>query len=249
MIVSSHFCRTGNTGDLESAPDRHLPIHVGAVVPYGKPIPKCDAVIFGGGALGGGLGRVAELALARVKIAWGVGVSRHGAREPGPALRGLDLYGSREWGQEGAIWAPCASCMSPLFDIGYPITHEAVLYLNADPGIRERYPVSVEGLPVLANDVRFDEAVAFLGSGSIVVTNSYHGAFWATLLGRRVVLVNPYSSKFYGFRHPPAITQCDDWRAAAPAAARYPEALEECRAATVAFYARVQGLIETRAVA
>lgn len=35
----------------------------------------------------------------------------------------------------------------------------------------------------------FNETVAFLGSSEVVLTTSYHGLYWATLLGRKVVVL------------------------------------------------------------
>jgi hypothetical protein len=43
----------------------------------------------------------------------------------------------------------------------------------------------------------FNEVLEFLSSASVVITNSYHGAYWASLLGRKVVVVNAFSSRFY----------------------------------------------------
>jgi hypothetical protein len=41
----------------------------------------------------------------------------------------------------------------------------------------------------------------------VVVANTYHGAYWATLLGRRVIVAAPFSNKFFGFRHEPVIVR------------------------------------------
>ncbi len=182
-----------------------------------------------------------------VSITWGCGSSRHGEKEPWGHPEGYALAGVREWSEDrerAGLWAPCASCMSPLFDVDYEIKHEAVLFVNASEGIRTRYPVAVGLQPFMKNDRPMDEIVAFLGSAEVIVTDSYHGILWGTLLGRKVVAV-PYSSKFYGFRHPPAYSRNGglDWRAEALGARIYPGALEECRSASRAFYKRALGAV------
>ena len=48
----------------------------------------------------------------------------------------------------------------------------------------------------------FEDVVAFLGSGAVIVTNSYHGAYWATLLGRPTVLWNPWCSEILLLKYP-----------------------------------------------
>jgi len=176
-------------------------------------------------------------------IAWGIGSSRHGEITPWPDPKGFALVGVREADQgraEAGTWVPCVSCMSPLFDCSYLKQHEAVLFLNASPSIMESYPAKVGGLPTMLNNQPMGKVVAFLGSAETIVTNSYHGIYWGTLLGRQVVAL-PYSSKFYCIRFPPAYSRDGglDWFRAARTGLTWPDALEECRAVTRAFYDRV----------
>lgn len=243
MIVFSHIRDVNNAGDMASCPAEWFDFPEHVVQTYNAPVNGCDAIVYGGGTMMNWLnGRK----LPQVKrIGWGIGSSRHGITEPWPTPDGFSLLGAREWDPNHPDrWAPCASCMSPLFDELYTPEHEAVFFTNADPGIRRSYPVSVDGLPAMENNRSMGEIVAFLGSADVVVTNSYHGVFWATLLGRGVVCI-PYSSKFYGFRHPPAYSadRGQDWRSAADKAQAYPEALAECRAATRAFYGRAMDIL------
>jgi hypothetical protein len=238
-LVASHFAGSANVGDAVCCPadyfDFGAPVEV---VRFREQIPPCDAVIFGGGAIGNNIGKVAARAPARIKIAWGLGETRHRRMTADPAPTGFDLFGSRDDGQAGAEWVPCASCMSPLFDVSREIQHDAVLYFN-----RRRPLPPVDGIPANHNEVGFDEAVEFLASGDVVVTNSYHGAYWAHLLGRFVVIVDPYSSKLRQFRYPPAYADAGDWSAVLGAAVKYPDALEEARAANRAFFKRAMDLI------
>ena len=72
-------------------------------------------------------------------------------------------------------------------------------------------------------------------SGETVITNSFHGTYWALLLKRKVVCI-PFSSKFYGFRYPPAYCTDGDWRKAARQASVRPDALEDARHHNLKFY-------------
>ncbi len=255
MIYFSHIRDTGNTGDLMSGPANWFNFPEHRVVNYDEPIgPDATAVIYGGGTMTNWL-QGKQLRPANGKnIAWGIGSSRHGETDPWPQPAGLDLAGVREWTaarEAMGLWVPCASCMSPLFDEAYEITRRAAVFTNASPGIRERYPVAFVPLPpTMENDRPMAEVVAFLGSAETVVTDSYHGIYWATLLGRRVVAL-PYSSKFFGLRHPPAYSRDRglDWKARAKQAQIYPAALEQCRRASRAFYGRVLETIGARQAA
>lgn len=245
MIVFKHIRRTRNTGDLMSCPAYWFPFDH-QILDINDPLPAdCTAVVYGGGTLTQWAGR--NVATHKhTSVLWGTGSTVHGETATPPTPAGFVIAGTREWRGIPDEWAPCASCMSTLFDRRYPITRGAVLFVNADQSIKERYPLQVSGIETMDNTAPMEEIVPFLGSASIVVTNSYHGVYWATLLGRRVVCV-PYSSKFYNFRHPPAysLERGADWRDRAEEATAYDSAsvLTECRGANIRFNGRVLELV------
>lgn len=241
LIVFAHIRRTRNIGDLMCCPGDYFDFGDAAFYDIRDEIPPCDAVIYGGGAIEPRL-RVHGAhrgVRARRKIAWGVGTSLHGKTAAPEVVGDMDLVGVRELGREGAVYAPCVSCMHPIFDEAFERRHAAVLFSNADKKIARP---EVVGLPELRNVASFEDTVAFLGSGDVVVTNSYHGVYWATLLGRRVVCL-PYSSKFYGFRFPPTYSAAEGVADAVEAAVPHPGALIDCRRESLAFRDRVAGLL------
>ena len=246
MIVFSHILNADNTGDEMSGPYRWFEFGRHVALNYSTPLPpETSAVIYGGGTMTNWLrGRTLPTV---PRIGWGIGSSRHGETEPWPDVPGLVLAGYREWAPErDSQWVPCASCMSPLLDSPPEPTQPAVLFVN--PAIEGRYPVTVGNLPRMENTRPMAEIIAFLASGETVVTNSYHGVYWATLLGRKVVAL-PYSSKFYGLRHPPAYSRDRglDWHRHQPKV--YPDALAECRTRNMDFYGRVRAAIGGRVAA
>lgn len=174
-------------------------------------------------------------------ICWGAGHNAHGSDRIGriDLLDRFDLVGLRDYGH-GYDWVPCVSCMDPAFDRPYPIEHEVAIYEHHT----YRFSDVAPSVPRLSNDCPdFGKVLAFLGSAETVVTTSYHGAYWATLLGRKVVVADPFSSKFGGFKHPPVICSSEDWRRAVPRARAYPESLAECRVANLAFADKVDEAI------
>lgn len=257
-----------NAGDWHSAPFRYFDLgdtwvdilswhskEAQAAQPA-KPDELRGHVVLGGGGLIAKTFHpvMAQLASWRPSlqslIAWGVGESEHVDRSGGLVLPyagtlpdymdSFDLIGVRDFGgapDPRVHWTPCASCMSPLFDRAYPVIREAVVYEH------KRIPVPIDGPDRMSNDGGdLDSKVAFLGSAEIVITNSYHGAYWATLLGRRVIAI-PNMSKMYRFRHPPVICEASSWQRYAPLAVAYPEALAQCREATRAFHGKVAAVI------
>ena len=75
-------------------------------------------------------------------------------------------------------------------------------------------------------------------SARAVVTNSYHGAYWATLLGKRVTVVGG-GSKVRMLKHRPVFATAIDWWQKLEEAECYPHALEECRDRNAEFCAEI----------
>lgn len=208
-----------------------------------------DVGIYGGGKIFGGLSTYdgVRAADAKLNIAWGVStvqafpVSLRYAR----AKRMCDVTGSRDFGDRGYDWVPCASCMAPAFDAPPPPDHDVVFYghggMTAKQGLTP--PAS---MPTLTNNAdTLDSALAFIASGRTVVSNSYHGVYWALLMGRRVICV-PFSKKFNNYREAPAYATPRNWLDRLDTAVARPDMLALCRAASRSFYEdtlrRIEGL-------
>lgn len=149
----------------------------------------------------------------------------------------FDLMGVRDAGSPYK-WVPCVSCMHPALDvhISGQAQHEVALYAHHDDAQWKQEILAnlSPGTPVLDNDAEFDEVLSFISATDLLLTNSFHGVYWATLLGRRVIAF-PSSSKFYSLKHPVPLCDPSDWRRFTRMATRYPEAIEECRAANKAY--------------
>jgi hypothetical protein len=175
-------------------------------------------VIVGGGGIAGGRGWqqiqhvVKSLPTATPVVIWGMGINEHGRldRHYNDALHYLEqrpnvLIGLRDCFYK--TYVACASCLRPEFDSRFRVEHEIVFYAHHE------FSDLVLPCPTMSNRVEgnpldyFQRVIAFLGSADIVVTNTYHGAYWATLLNRNVVVVAPFSNKFMGLRYEPVIVQ------------------------------------------
>jgi hypothetical protein len=140
-------------------------------------------------------------------------------------------------------WVPCVSCMHSAFDDVPSPSDEVVAFLHGKES--KGFDVAFENIPTKYNiDLsyssdpmhEFKEVVEFLARGKVVVTNSYHGMYWATLLGRRVIAL-PNASKFLSFKYESSFCyDVADWRSKVACSQQYPQALEECREATMRFY-------------
>jgi hypothetical protein len=121
-----------------------------------------------------------------------------------PYLKAFDLVGIRDAGFD-YDWVPCASCMNPTFDKKREIKHDFVVFSH------RKFQIKIDRFPRMSHDTQsLEEVIDFLGSGETIITSSYHGGYWGTLLGRRVITF-PFSTKFLTFKHIPSIYPVSEW--------------------------------------
>jgi hypothetical protein len=199
-ILALHVRETKNLGDLWSCPLHYFKFSGFDVVFADVRNPpldmRPDVVIYGGGSI------TTCLSMWDCPtIAWGVGHTERqrpwGEKMIAEHLRATALckvYMPRDWmpGLERCV--PCASCMHPAFDQALDIKpeHDVIRY-SAARRVEVKEPADT---PHRTNeDGSIEEALRFIASGRKVVTSSYHGAYWARLLGREVEVVS-WGSKF-----------------------------------------------------
>lgn len=149
------------------------------------------------------------------------------------ALAGYQLVGIRDYGTEYS-WVPCASCMHPALSKTYSIKNDIIFFEHKKQLIKSS-DFGNESIPRFINSgSNVEQTIELLGSANIILTNSYHGAYWGTLLGKKVILVGgPWSNKFNFFKHSvPMVIKKDDWRDALDKSIIYTDALDECRSVT-----------------
>jgi len=130
---------------------------------------------------------------------WGIGLNYHGVQaQLYPKF--LDECGMVGMRERGNPWnfVPCPSCMASEFDSALEVkpTFEYVIYQHRDWQIQGHYPR-------LTNEAEsLGVVLKHIASGATVITNTFHGAYWAKLLGRNVALNAPFSNRFLAI---------DDW--------------------------------------
>ncbi len=119
------------------------------------------------------------------------------------------------FGLKPLLYVPCASVMHPAFDEAMHVAslYGAVAYIQKDPLM-----VELPGIPTMSNATRAaynfagdgrppakqvapaespGRAIRFIAQGEVIITNSYHGALWGQQLGKPIVVVDGWSTKFY----------------------------------------------------
>jgi len=237
MITNIYRINYSNCGDLSSSPFNYFsaPFPVNRVC-----ISSLDKVrqnyfsVFGGGGLIydewlKGLSSYFNDCKG-IAIGWGVGLNIHelGNKALYPSfVNRFQLLGVRDFGF-GLRWVPCASCMHHAFDHKYHITKEIGVFEHVE------VPLNVEH-PKFKNNKTVEEALEFIGGCEKIITNSYHGAYWSLLLGKKVIVLPvENSSRFYFFKHKPKIVDYGSLNF--EGCQIYENALQECRDANKTFY-------------
>lgn len=157
------------------------------------------------------------------------------------ALANYKLVGVRDYGHQFP-WVPCASCMHPALSKKYEIKNDIIFFEHKKQLIKST-EFGSDPIPRFINSGgNVEQTIELLGSSNIILTNSYHGAYWGTLLGKRVMLVGgAWSNKFNFLKHPvPIIGKKDDWRTMIDQAKEHKTALEECRNVTQSWWKKIQ---------
>jgi len=181
------------------------------------------------------------------KILWGAGHNKQNWNNNDAIkwpswMSSFDLIGVRDY-MQGYEWVPCASCMHPAFDKEYEIINKVIWFEHKKQLVKPADLSYGEPVPRFANSgSNIDQIIAILGSAETVITNSYHGVYWATLLGRKVICPDPWSSKFFYFKHEPTFCKVKEVADNIELAETYPNALQECRDANLQFWEKVQKL-------
>lgn len=173
------------------------------------------------------------------------------------------LLGLRDFGglhKPGIPWVPCVSCVHPAFDAEIRCMTDdgavrcdhlvedgraekvGILTSTVPEGnqVKEHVPEWIRSGLITRNDVHSNHGedlqpiVDFLRRYDVIITSSYHAAYWSTLLGKKVIICKIWSDKLLWMKHPPTLYS-GDIRKDIANAQRFPNALEESRLATYRF--------------
>lgn len=249
-FANTTFCR--NIGDAASSPIHYWRWPVNAVHLDTRNYVEGPVIFGGGGLLMEGMDQHllrAFITHSEPKIAWGIGLNyTDGVTSYPEWLRYFNLVGVRDFNSTQFFpYVPCASCMHPAFDqVFREPEFDYVIYQHGNlPPI---LPDSIA--PRMSNYsespmAAVDDVIRFLACGKAVVTNCYHGVYWAQLVNRPVLCMPTSSNKFKHFEHPPVTIDPAGATEFIPRHSNVPsDFLQTCRERNIAFQKQVVELIE-----
>lgn len=214
--MTVHFVYSKNTinsGDLACGyyryfADKFQPYNVAiwdiGNIDFSK-ISKNDVVIIGGGGLlnnsdlwNYNINRLSQK--SRYCFLFGVGFNAHKSGKiiiplKLKNLRGLAIRDYQHPSQ--GKYVPCASCLLPELEKKYEIKRKYGVVKHFQHELSQEL-----NLPMIMNDAPLDDILEFIGSSEIIITNTYHAVYWATLMRKKVILDAPFSEKFDYLRYP-----------------------------------------------
>jgi hypothetical protein len=210
MTVIVHRIDENNPGDYWSSPSHYFPLKVSQTVDIGviNDFKSNEPIIFGGGGLLGRItwdNNVSNLVNNNKVILWGAGQNYYGQKKKGDLI-GVSVesklpdyidkfhsVGLRDYNL-GYNWVPCASCMHPALNAARKIkTTNKILGIQHNK-IKIKSPF-FQSISHAIKPNELQDFLCYIASFECIVTNTYHGAYWSLLLGKKVV-VQPWSSKF-----------------------------------------------------
>lgn len=196
-------------------------------------------------------------------VIWGAGTNAISADTKLFDLSGIrfvgirDRYAKTEVTNNLVDWVPCASCLHPWFDYFSSILarnhrtlnslSEAMIGIfvnNAGSETHHNFQESqLYSSKQLGNHkTNLFDILAFFSSSDILVTNSYHGVYWAMLLGIDV-FARKTSNKFNCFKHEIKLLESTQWDRHIYTY-NQTSILSECRAANYDFFNKLKGSFE-----
>lgn len=204
MNIYNLYCMNKeNTGDMASSPLNYVNLNE-----YGKvktidireenKIEKDSIVIIGGGGLinynDDWNRKLKEMEEKATTIYWGAGNNTHfdNAKIKYHEPKGK-LVGMRDSINQ---FVPCSSCLHEIFEKeNNEIKRElGVIFHKERKELKEMAKLSK--IEKIENSQPIEEIIKFIDSTKIIITNTYHGAYWTMLRNKRPYIYRPFSSRF-----------------------------------------------------
>lgn len=250
MIYEVHRKAKNNVGDYYCNPSRYFDfskVKSGELMSNEFPITDQTLIVGGGGLIHKKFNQHIKMLIDKKPkntVIWGIGhnfgkkaISK-GIEYYPEYLKQCQLVGIRDW-IEGhyETYLPCVSCMHSAFNKDYIVDRDIVYFTHA---AKTKYNGKDDKYHMNNGTTDFNKVISFLGSANTVITDSYHGAYWAQLLGKNVQVVN-WSVKFNHMKYPPIMLDSINSKII-PYNNSIPNFLEECQDLNKRFYQKFKNL-------
>lgn len=176
---------------------------------YFSKIAPNDIVIIGGGGL---LNSLTEwnytinkaVRFAGKSIIWSAGFNMKPKTKIGIQINWskIDVLAIRDYKHNSKFrYVPCATCMIPELAYNYATHRKIGVVLHHQ--LEDMVPDEMKAFETISNAYSILEIIRFIGSSEIILTSSYHAAYWSILMKKKCVIFSLHSEKFQYMKYPP----------------------------------------------
>ena len=214
MLHYIHAVDINNVGDMfcgyykyfyNDLKKYNLMIHDISYPDFNK-IYKDDTIIFGGGGMidasnfwNNNINTILDK--SKNIIFWSLGHNKHYNQNINVKINfdKVNMLSIRDYNHEsGFRYVPCASCMIPYLKMKEDIKREIGIISHKD------YIIENNKYDIITNSQNIYEIIDFIRTSKVIITNSYHATYWATLMKRKVITMGYlHSNKFNYLKYPP----------------------------------------------
>lgn len=231
MTNTIYFCHLGgdNAGDVFCDPSLYYPfdgLHKKKVTLEEAKQLHSSVIIFGGGGILDTNSKMnnyyKSLNDSNAMFHWGSGSNSLNVAKidwnPGEdeirfekdILNNFVIVGRRDYNTfhgPNHLYVPCVSCKLKSLKLSYDVKRRIGI-------VQHMWLQQINGLdyPTISMDLRnykINEIIKFIGESEIIVTGSYHAAYWGLLLRKKVIINGNWSSKFDTLKYKPTLLSDD----------------------------------------
>jgi hypothetical protein len=181
----------------------------------------------------------------KTTIIWGTGSNK--TAEMDYDISKFALFSMRDWKNrpQGVDWCPCVSCLMPGLSQKRPIKRRIGMLMHYENHIHTDVRAELGIKDAITNQYSADTILRYIAESEVMFTNTYHGAYWSTLMGKKVITPPTSRSCFLNMKYPCTYYDGDIERNIAEAKT-YPQALSEARRRNMEFFGKVMAVLEGR---
>lgn len=208
-------------------------------------ITRNDVVILGGGGLFDNV-NIWNVNINKLfdhcdnVIAWAVGFNTEknlDAIKEKINFEKFKLLSIRDYGKnKNELFVQCPTCMIKTLNKAFKCKRRIGVVCHKD------HLFDTQGYESITNRVSLGKILKFIGESEVIITNSYHAYYWATLMNKKVILRDAFSDKFNYLKYKP-VFYSGNLEKDISEAKIYDMALNECREQNLSFYNKVVSML------
>jgi len=138
-------------------------------------------------------------------------------------------------------YVPCVSCKIKLLQNNYKIKRKIGIIQHM--WLKQIKNLNYPSITMNLSNYNIDEIIKFIGESEIIITGSFHGAYWAHLMQKKVIINGSWSSKFDTLKYKPTILSNNLENDIKECVVPPPEYLKECVELNDKFYNKITNKI------